>query len=217
MPRFAPLHCSNCDKAIRGILFWCSEVDCKQSVAGGLRYFICEDCFREKDRKCGPHLQKLYKHCILQDIVSPELSSKICRCAAVPRIDAEGKTRSLFPVDPSLRHSEQCGLLSLRERVAEAKHRGTLAKLEKREDSLANKRTMGEQKRAKNIEKQKSKNDIDIDYLLNKRNELVDKMVDIADEDIPFLYRAHLDKYPFGNVHMALTIGPLVIENGVSG
>ncbi|OGM45322.1 hypothetical protein ABOM_006404 [Aspergillus bombycis] len=37
-----------------------------------------------------------------------------------------------------------------------------------------------------------------------------------ADADIPLFFRQFTEKYPFGNVHMALRVGPLVIENGVS-
>ncbi|CAM1505284.1 Fc.00g109210.m01.CDS01 [Cosmosporella sp. VM-42] len=37
-----------------------------------------------------------------------------------------------------------------------------------------------------------------------------------ADEDIPPFFRKFVEKYPFGNVHMALRVGPLVIQNGVS-
>jgi hypothetical protein len=37
-----------------------------------------------------------------------------------------------------------------------------------------------------------------------------------ADEDIPFFLKRYTEKYPFGNVHMALRIGPIVIENGVA-
>jgi hypothetical protein len=36
-----------------------------------------------------------------------------------------------------------------------------------------------------------------------------------ADEDVPFFMRKFTNRYPFGNVHMALRIGPLIIENGV--
>jgi hypothetical protein len=37
------------------------------------------------------------------------------------------------------------------------------------------------------------------------------------DEDVPFFLRKSVNKTPFGNVHMALRIGPLIIENGVPG
>lgn len=37
-----------------------------------------------------------------------------------------------------------------------------------------------------------------------------------ADKDIPFFFRKYTEKYPFGNVHMALRVGPLLIENGVA-
>jgi hypothetical protein len=36
-----------------------------------------------------------------------------------------------------------------------------------------------------------------------------------ADEDVPIFLRNFANKYPFGSVHMALRIGPLIIENGV--
>ncbi|KAB2568772.1 hypothetical protein DBV05_g12549, partial [Lasiodiplodia theobromae] len=37
-----------------------------------------------------------------------------------------------------------------------------------------------------------------------------------GEEEIPFYLRHYTKKYPFGNVHMALRIGPLTIENGVA-
>lgn len=37
-----------------------------------------------------------------------------------------------------------------------------------------------------------------------------------GDTDMPLFFRKHAEKNPFGNVHMALRVGPLVIENGVS-
>ena len=36
-----------------------------------------------------------------------------------------------------------------------------------------------------------------------------------AENDIPYFFRRYTEKYPFGNVHMSLRVGPLVIENGV--
>lgn len=36
-----------------------------------------------------------------------------------------------------------------------------------------------------------------------------------ADKEIPLLYRKFTKRYPFGNVHVALMFGPLMIENGV--
>ncbi|EGU77626.1 hypothetical protein FOXB_11856 [Fusarium oxysporum f. sp. conglutinans Fo5176] len=35
-------------------------------------------------------------------------------------------------------------------------------------------------------------------------------------EDIPMYLRSTIEKYPYGNVHMALRFGPLIIENGVA-
>lgn len=39
---------------------------------------------------------------------------------------------------------------------------------------------------------------------------------DLDEETIPFYLRRYTKKSPFGNVHMALRIGPLMIENGVA-
>uniref|UniRef100_A0A0D2Y5A2 Uncharacterized protein n=1 Tax=Fusarium oxysporum (strain Fo5176) TaxID=660025 RepID=A0A0D2Y5A2_FUSOF len=36
------------------------------------------------------------------------------------------------------------------------------------------------------------------------------------DGDIPLFFRKYVEKYPYGNVHMALRVGPIVIENGVA-
>ena len=219
MPRFAPQHCNQCDNIIRGILFWCSDPDCKQSIGADGCYFICEDCFRTPGQKCGPHLRKFYKHCILQECVTPEISRKICQCTDVSRIDTNGNSRELFPVDASLSHynsgisGSKCGLLSLGEHVAEAKHRGLLTKLKKRE-AVYEKKISKEESRKKSDKNDKK--DVEADYLLNQKRDKLE-ITDIADEDIPFYYKAYLDKYPFGNVHMALRFGPIVIENGVPG
>ena len=34
-------------------------------------------------------------------------------------------------------------------------------------------------------------------------------------EDVPFYVRSIAERYPYGNVHMGLRFGPLIIENGV--
>jgi hypothetical protein len=34
------------------------------------------------------------------------------------------------------------------------------------------------------------------------------------DENIPAHIRRYTDRYPFGNVHVSLMVGPLVVENG---
>jgi hypothetical protein len=57
--------------------------------------------------------------------------------------------------------------------------------------------------------------------LVNKENRTAEEGTSIgfeedeARDDIPFFMRKFVNAYPFGNVHMALRIGPLIIENGV--
>jgi hypothetical protein len=204
------------------------------------KYNICEDCYRnfhyQKDS-----LVKAYKHCILAKVIDPNASLMICCCRTVPRSDANGRPRALFPVneEDEHKHSMKCGLLKLGKIVAEAKYDGmqTVAtKITKRrgkeqlrelleQDAKARKeekekkekwatRTADHQRRKVEILTQPSLQDSSQKILA--RGSTPAAAEEEADKDIPFLFRPYTDKYPFGNVHMALRIGPLIIENGVS-
>ena len=209
------------------------------------KYNICEDCYRnlhyQKDS-----LVKAYKHCILAEVIDPSVSRKICCCSTVPHFDANGRSRTLFPVNEEDKHlnidgpgSMQCGLLKLGEIVAEAKYDGmqtvttkTMKRSGKRQlhelreqDAKAQKeekekkekgatRTADRQRRKVKILTQPSLQDSSQKILASGSTPAAAEQE--ADKDIPFLFRPYTEKYPFGNVHMALRIGPLIIENGVS-
>lgn len=192
---------------------------------------VCENCYRQYYHG-NERMRKLYKHCVLKESINEDQSQKICRCGTVPHINSDGFHRRLFPVnqlddhrgtDP-LKKGIKCGLLNAGTLVAEAKYNGMLSKQEKQVDLIDQKRL--DQKR-KDEEKlflkgKAPKFGVSQQQSLVDRNQRVAEagnstMLDEqeADEDIPFFLRKFTNKYPFGNVHMALRVGPLIIENGV--
>lgn len=203
---------------------------------------ICEDCYR-KSHYGKDNLVKAYKHCILAEVVDPSTSRNICCCSEVPHFDANGRSRTLFPVDKEDKHrnisgsgSIQCGLLKLGDIVAEAKYDGMQTAIGKniKPRRLHELRELDE--KAKKEKERKDKKDADrrakrqgsgLKTLTQpslqdsrKRTPISGSTPAVQEEeahkDIPFFFRPYTEKYPFGNVHMALRIGPLVIENGVS-
>jgi len=195
---------------------------------------ICESCYR--DHYYGDNLYlKMYKHCVLKDSINRQDGQRICRCSTVPHIGSDGSFRELFPVGGadghrgSLRKTAiKCGLLNLGTLVAEAKYQGMLSKHEKHIN-------LGDQKRINEARDQKQRDDDAYSARIRSRSlktvnekSLVDPRQriaeggnteafeeDEADEDVPYFMRKFANRYPFGNVHMALRVGPLIIENGV--
>jgi hypothetical protein len=221
MPVFEPLRCILCKMVIRGSMFRCAHENCK---AHGAKGFICQDCRYEGKHK-QDHLIKLYKHCILRDVITPEISRKMCLCGTVPQYDADGRSRALFPVRASDKHRStiktgavQCGLLDLGELIAEEKYRGIWLKMENRISLGDEKRKADRKKREQEAAAKKLENDrkkgtrTTVDRGKEATSTIQEKS---ADEDIPFFMRKFTDRYPFGNVHMALRVGPLLLENGV--
>lgn len=229
MPVISPQLCTRCHTVIRGPSF-------KSDIAHG-SIVMCETCYR-RHHYAQPHLLKSYKQNILSQSITPQISRQICRCSTVQRIDGDGRSRPLFPVDKGDAHrraelrpgSLHCGLLDLGEVVAEAKYQAILSKLEKRAKLSEVKRVdqAREEERIRGLNKhvrraiKSGKGPV-----VQVRSSLLDPNVRTAefgkstgltdgeDGDIPFFLRSTTDKYPYGNVHMALRIGPIVIENGV--
>jgi hypothetical protein len=121
----------------------------------------------------------------------------------------------------------RCGLLNLGTLVAEAKYQGMLSKHEKR-ISLADQKHIDEAREAqRQREAAKAARSRGPSLKVYEQPSLVDTgnrnaeagrsttlEESRADGDIPFFLREFVNKFPFGNVHMALRIGPLIIENG---
>ncbi|KAH8587283.1 hypothetical protein B0O99DRAFT_556899 [Bisporella sp. PMI_857] len=232
IPIFSPARCSSCSSTLRGSMFHKTDGDDEKTT-------MCEECYRESHYG-HPGLVKVYKHCILEEVITPGASRNICRCSAVPHFDSNGRSRVLFPVGEEDKHRSieeggmQCGLLKLGELVAEAKYDGMQTTIKKRIKLGEEKRMHEEQaKKNKEIEAKIKKKEA---ARVGRRNmktvtqpslhdagiksETSGKSVSVedqeADGDIPFFLRKYTEKYPFGNVHMALRVGPLIIENGVS-
>ncbi|KAJ5341922.1 hypothetical protein N7541_011046 [Penicillium brevicompactum] len=150
----------------------------------------------------------------------------MCRCEAVSHVDSSGEPRSLFPVEENENHfndygawGERCNILRLGELVAKSKYRGLQATVKPNKPKSS---------KAFNARPAKSQYDIggkdlgltDIAtenlYRFPSGSSTSVASEAMADGDIPLFFRRYTERYPFGNVHMALRIGPLVIENGVS-
>ncbi|KAI9779636.1 MAG: hypothetical protein M1839_007301 [Geoglossum umbratile] len=232
IPIFSPARCSSCSSTLRGSMFRKTDGDDEETT-------ICEDCYRESHYGHSG-LVKAYKHCILEEVITPGASRIICRCSTVPHFDSNGRSRILFPVGEEDEHRNieeggmQCGLLKLGELVAEAKYDGMQTTVKKR-IRLGEEKRMHEEQAKKNREteaKIKAKEAVrggrrnmktvtrpslhDAGIKSGTSGKSVSVEDQEADGDIPFFLRKYTERYPFGNVHMALRVGPLVIENGVS-
>lgn len=240
IPIFLNAHCSTCDSVIRGPS-WRSSAPADEKHDPNWR--ICESCYlkRYQDK---PHIYKVYKHCVLDGSITSSLSHKICHCAGVAHSDTSGRSRNLFPIAQEDAHLAapregglQCPLLSLGDMVAESKYDG-MQTLVTQPVPLAQERhlaalTPSEREKLKQSKKKATKFRRKKNKDSNLQTTTMSSMVDEkdregieatsaevreaeADEDIPFFMRRYVEKYPFGNVHMALRVGPLVIENGVA-
>lgn len=231
MPILTSQQCHSCGNSIRASMY------CKESREEGQNQTsaerICEDCYR-KQFLGKPEFVKKYKHCILNEIITPSISRKICNCDGVPRYDIQGKPLALFPMSkinkhfkPNWKGRAACELFNLGQIVAEAKYDGmrtivTKVKLRKKGRNLDDKKRedyehfkMTQQKKVS-----RPKTVTQRSHQAPNRDAMTGTTVEVeeaeADEDIPFFLRRYTEKYPFGNVHMALRIGPIVIENGVA-
>lgn len=236
MPVFGPLRCHECNNVVRGILFRCTKTPCRAEKPLGSTDIICEDCYRSpKTLHPRDHLLLQYKHCILRDVITPEVSRKICRCSTVDRHDTDGQDVSLFPVDSRTSHQAfdktgfvRCGLLNLGELVAEAKYEGLVGKLN-RGSNLSERKKQDEERDAqkdrkgprkqkltkRKMKKANAKAMVDVETALRERIQTQALVRDEEGAGVPFLLRSAVNRYPFGNVHMSLMFGPLRIENGV--
>lgn len=205
--------CSYCGDIIRGIMFQCVEQKCREFRKRELGDYICENCYYTSAHP-RKHLTKKYKHSIIQETITPERSRKICRCSSVPRADKNGVPSTLFPVDPKALHrgspnkgTIKCGLLTLNERIAEAKYESQMSLADKR-------RELDEIRKEAAGEKESNRRNSNVDspvQLIRDGGALYDEY---HDEDIPLHIKRYTDRYPFGNVHVSLMVGPLIIENG---
>lgn len=227
IPILAPLRCSSCSNAVRGSMYRRQGLDKRPAEV------VCEDCYREKFLGSAEFL-KTYKHCILRAAINPQASRQICYCEDVPHRDTDGKPLGLFPVDKDAGHLKatgpglvECGLLKLPEIVAEAKYEGMQTLTSKNKSTLkglADEKREAAQRRAIESKKlkQQQQRKIVTQQSQNASNRTTETGTAVAvteaeaDDDVPFFLKRYTENYPFGNVHMSLRLGPLVMENGVA-
>ncbi|KAK4095979.1 hypothetical protein N658DRAFT_403082, partial [Parathielavia hyrcaniae] len=231
MPVFAYLTCFDCRAIIRGSMFRSLE---------DADMIVCEGCYRQKHygQAC---FTKLHKQSCLEAAVSPGVARSICQCPEIRTRDKTGRARTLFPMDPAGdggKHLNEegsigrprCGLLDLPEMVAEAKYAATKLQL----DASS---TLGDARRERDLERQRRAEEKALERIREgtaTKPELVRNPNAVAleatrgefgtsygfttrdQEVIPFYLRSVTDNIPWGNVHMALRFGPLLIENGVA-
>jgi hypothetical protein len=235
-----------CKKVVRGSMFVHDKPDSDPGI-------ICEECY-QSHYYGREEYTKTYKHCILTESITPEMSRKICSCLGLHQDDTGGKPESLFPIDDPNRHKntgigggETCKLLQLGNTIALAKYQGLL-------DSVGAKpRTLRDTEKAaikaqgygkKNFfvwpqhsaaKTEPGDSDFEEEEELRQKPEAQGSSrrlkafktgsygsgVTVAEEaaadtDMPLFFRGYTEKHPYGNVHMALRVGPIVIENGVS-
>ncbi|KAF4982513.1 hypothetical protein FZEAL_1884, partial [Fusarium zealandicum] len=238
IPRFQPMHCMRpeCSQVIRGSMF----VTKSQKDPG----LICEECYRKNYYGRESYI-KAYKHSILAESITPEASRKMCHCEEVPHFDSNGRPIDLYPVDKDANHfggggngDFQCTLFKLGWLVSLAKYDGLQtsvgakkqgthykpAALPKTERLISHFRAKSEAGAPQKVSSWKPKQMKQIEHTALRSIDSTATPSSTssvateaqADQDIPLLFRQYTEKYPFGNVHMALRVGPLVIENGVS-
>jgi len=215
MPVFVPQLCFACDQTIRGSMFRNIKTD----------EIMCEGCYR-KHHYGHADVTKVYKQCCLRKAVSARDSQEVCSCINVRRRDSSGRLRNLFPVDNDSENSEnhlnpkgtsgkvRCGLYELTDMVAEAKFASTQSKLGgkktlesvRREDRIYYRPAVVKNLNGEDPSGNKTTTEFGNSYGATTK----------GTEDVPFYLSDIVDEYPYGNVHMALRVGPLVIENGVS-
>jgi hypothetical protein len=229
MPILKPRLCNGkCGIAISGSMYCCIKPSNGKEQESA--QYLCEGCYAQLvlGKPDSDSFVKLYKHCILKEVVNSRWSRKICKCDDVPHYDTQGMSKSLFPVEKSHNHRKasipgavECGLLKLGEIVAEAKYEGmqtVMIKKGSNKKEPVNKKD-DNTKATKIRSTERPKTVTAQSQQAPDREQTTGTAVAFeeakADEDIPLLYRQFAERYPFGNVHMALRVGPLVIENGV--
>lgn len=239
-----------CMKVVKGSMFVHDKPDSNPGV-------VCEECYHNHYYGREEYT-KAYKHCILAETITPEMSRKICNCVALRQDENDGNPKSLFPIDNPDQHEgtgtagrEKCKLLRIGDTIAIAKYHGllnsvgakprTLKETEKAalKAKASEKGTGMPRKRYSAANPRHGDSDFEEEEELrqtpeaqgnNRRlsafktvQQITSHGADVSaageaagDKDIPLFFRGYTEKYPYANVPMALRVGPLIIENGVS-
>lgn len=207
-------------------MFLCAEPQCSL-VPRTTDWFACETCYRD-GKHPQSHLVKINKHCCLLDL-RPQSAAPICKC---PQIQWSKRAGEIFPVDRNDPHEPHCGLLRLGEHIAMSKGRSVLSAFQRRK--LRRQITaslVSSSVTASHTERKASKaSNLPVTSLSEISKEKTELRIKAAEKSIveacivhsrtantPPMLRPVTDRIAFGNTHMSLMFGPLIIENGVPG
>ena len=165
-------------------------------------------------------MAKSYKHSVLREFVTNDIANRICRCSSVPRVNSNGMPRDVFPVAAGAQHrtsgGAQCGLLNFEDRISEAKQEGLDLKITARIRKNEEKRPLVHTVQAGRPKKTETSRKVR--HLRGERGTYARQEVrteDQKDRGVPVHLRNSIQRFPFGNVHVMLMVGTVVIENGV--
>lgn len=224
MPTLKPHRCAQrtCTSIITASMF----------TAGDISTAICETCYRRHHGSDRTYT-KVYKHSILSEIMTPAAAERVCRCPEVARYDTAGRPAALYPHDQVAGHlgsarssGVKCGLLRLGAVEVRAKYDGLMAVSGGTGGtfSVIMGRVSGDEKKAlfhrKRVASVSSRQGGGGGQLVLEGG-VVPKASSVVtdpeqDANVPKFFRDIADKKAFSDIHMALRVGPLVIENGVA-
>lgn len=205
MPDFRPSVCSSedCSSVIRGTEFRCLN-GChrpNQNRPSEERLVICETCMRNGKHKID-HLRKYEKRCILQEVVSPMKSRQICTCRYAPTSGNSGNEDTRFAISRVRKHLRDCPVLQLKRRYEQAKR-----------DELRHHHHMVDSPKTQKARIFR----FNISPLFprgGKKDHKQGKATHVGTRAVGWAAKSMPPPIQFGNVHMALMVGPIIIENG---
>lgn len=195
LPIFESLTCAECGNKIRSNIFSNSRNPEKIPPFASKDRCLCETCYWKNHYGDEAYLKR-HKYCILPEAMDTETSKEVCQCP-----EMQGVLRNRFPVESTHRHSTDCSLLKLNDHLATAKIQA-IPKYQ-----------------AQHMPPIRTFNDIrpiESTHAMGQQTLGFDNE-ELAEEQIPLPLRKYANQWSFGNVHMALRIGPLRIESGVPG
>lgn len=209
MPEFGPAVCVHCSCTIRGAHFRCltncNQINCGQAEC--LQPYcrqpdqrppsheplaFCETCTRANVHP-AEHLRKLEKRCILREVVPPTRCRQICTCEDRTAHTSDGDEDQHFAVDGGYPHEEGCPVLGLKRchewaRLQELRHAKACSQAQKDGQGLGPGR--GTER--------------NVGWAKRTASKSVGSAAQVVTPPIPF-----------GDRHMVLMVGPILIENGV--
>lgn len=213
VPEFGPAVCAHCSSIIRGTQFCCfincGQTSCRktncpqpycrrpdQRPISTEPLLFCETCKRASDHP-GRHLRKFEKRCILREVVPPTRSRQICTCENQTPCTGDEREDLYFAVDGGYPHQRRCPVLKL-------KRRHELARVEE----LRRSRT--------STQPPKDRQGRGAGRGADRGRGSRGRIQKASSRSVGLAAQVVTPPIQFGNVHMMLMVGTIIIENGVS-